>query len=149
MVLIGQDNVESCWESLDRLLKDYFAATIAKENVPPLDMNWPMYMRLQSARACVLICARESGRIIGFALYFVLHHPHHQTVLCAQCDILATRVDERGKGIGTKLVKYGEYVLRKRGVEIIQHNFRTCYETKPLFTKMGYTLEEHCYRKAL
>jgi GNAT superfamily N-acetyltransferase len=149
MLYVTQENVENCWEVLDKLVRDYYATTVASDDLPPLDWNWPMFVELQAQRALVLIVCREEGLIVGFLIYFVAYHPHHQRVLCAQCDTLATRVDRRGKGIGKKLIEFGEKLLKARGVQMVAHNYRTCYDAEPLFPKIGYKLEEHSYRKML
>jgi GNAT superfamily N-acetyltransferase len=148
MILLSQERVEAYWETLDKLVKEHVVPE-HKDDGPPIDMDWPMYMRVQASRALILVCARKGGHIVGFAMYYVMPHPHHKTLLCGHCDSLVTRVEDRGKGIGTKLIKFGEHVLRSRGVQYVLHNQKVPDGIEPLCAKLGYKLEEQSYRKAL
>jgi GNAT superfamily N-acetyltransferase len=141
--------VSLCSGELDALVKGYFATTIAKEGTPPLDMNWPLYEAMQETGALLLVTATHVDEIVGFGTYFIFYHPHHKTVACAQSDILAVKLRKRGKAIGKNIVMYAENELRELGVQIVTHQFRTCYDVEPLFPKLGYKLEEHSYRKVL
>jgi GNAT superfamily N-acetyltransferase len=143
------ESVAERYEQLDELLKDYFAKTIAKEGLPPLRMNWPAYIMLNDRNDLLLFCARgiDDGNLLGFVMYHIHPHLHHVGVINAACDILAVRVDARGRGVARTLMYEAEPVLRDHGVQYITHQFRTCYDVEPLFPKLGYKLIEQGYVK--
>ena len=129
---------------LDELLKDYFAKTEAKEGIPPLDMDWDLYIKLWD-RDQLIIMTAEEDKIEGFVMYHVNRHPHHRKVMTAICDILAVRPEIRSTGLGKLIVRTAEPVLKAVGVTMIVHSFRTIYDVKPVFLGLGYKLFEHNY----
>lgn len=141
--------VAQTWHELNALLHDYFTRTQAKEGLPQLRMNWAAYTELNEAGGIVLLTARDGDKLIGFVMYHVFPHLHHMGVINAACDIIAVDVDARGQGIARALMAHAEPVLRNRGVQYITHQFRTCYDTEPLFPKLGYKLFEQGYLKEL
>ena len=147
---VWQEAVQECYQQLDELLKDYFAKTVAKEGLPPLRMNWHAYITLNKQNHLLLFTARDDNdELVGFVMYHVHPHLHHMGTINASCDILAVHVDERGKGVATTLMREAERVLKDNGVHFITHQFRTCYDTEPLFPKLGYRLIEQGYLKEI
>ena len=143
-----EEPVSPSYHQLDDLLHEYFAKTIAQEGLPRLNMNWPAYIMLNCQGDLHLFTARdEKFKLYGFVMYFVHPHLHHNGLINAACDIIATRIDMRGKGIARMLMEYAESRLRNRGVHFITHQSRTCYDVEPLFPKLGYTLIEQGYFK--
>lgn len=142
--------VDAIYHEMDELLHDYFARTIASEGVPELRMNWTVYMQLNNAGNLLCFTARdENDELLGFVMYHIYPHLHHMGMLCAACDIVAVHVDERGNGVGAQLMEYAEPLLRNRGVQLVTHQFRTCYKVEPLFIKQGYKLFEQTYMKEI
>lgn len=145
------ESVQECYQELDELLHDYFAKTVAKEGLPPLRMNWPVYVTLNKRHDLLLFTARDDDRdaLCGFVMYHVHPHLHHMGVVNAACDILAVGVDHRGKGVAKQLMAEAEPVLKDRGAHYVTHQFRTCYDVEPLFPKLGYRLVEQGYLKEI
>lgn len=146
MILVNQSAVEACWETLDKLAREN--VDIDKDE-PALDINWPLFIRLQHERALMLVVARLDGRIIGFAMYYVMRHPHHQRVLIAQCDSLVVERDHRGKSVASRMIRGAEHILRNREVAYIIHDQKQVADITPLCAKLGYRLEAQSYRKVL
>lgn len=147
---IETEELDGCYKEMDALLLDYFAKTIAKEGLPPLNMNWMAYIHLSNSGSLVLITARDDRRkLVGFIMYLVHPHLHHVGVVNAACDIIAVAIEARGKGIARAMMKVAEPILKERGAKFITHQFRTCYDTEPLFPRLGYRLIEQSYLKEL
>jgi GNAT superfamily N-acetyltransferase len=143
-----EEPIHPTYHQLDDLLHEYFAKTIAAEGLPRLNMNWPAYIMLNERDDLVLFTARtEKFELLGFVMYFIHPHLHHAGITNAACDIIATDLKMRGKGIARMLIEYAESRLRNRGVHFITHQSRTCYDVEPLFPKLGYTLIEQGYLK--
>jgi GNAT superfamily N-acetyltransferase len=143
------EHVSDTYEELDALVREYHACTVAPQGLPPLDINWPVFCAMQDAGMLELYTAREKDELLGCLIYHVYPHLHHRNHLTAACDRLAVRPKHRGQGIGRSLMEYAEPRLRAAGVHSITHLYRTCYNTKPLFPKLGYKLIEYGYMKEL
>ena len=136
--------------AISALVKAYYAATPAHTGLPPYDFNWNVYMTLQRQDMLLLVTARtEEEGLCGVGLYVLSEHPHHRGWVGAECDTLAVDHTMRGKGIGRGIVQYAEQVLKQHGVQFMVHKYRTCYQTEPLFPKLGFELAEHSYMKVL
>jgi GNAT superfamily N-acetyltransferase len=148
---IQVEPLKKCVVEMSAILLEYWKATEAHEGMPPLDMNWEYYTEQEAAQQFVLITARVGAdkELIGFAMYIVIMHPHHKTVRFAICDILAVKLGYRDVGIGSKLVKAAEPLLKMYYVKQIVHQCRTVYDVEPLFPKLGFTLIEQSYMKAV
>jgi GNAT superfamily N-acetyltransferase len=148
-MILKVERVQETYKELDELVHDYYASTVAAEDMPPLDFNWSVYCALEHAGMLKLYTARNKDDLVGFVLYHVYPHLHHRTYMTAACDTLAVKPEQRGKGIGRALMEYAEPQLKKCDVKSITHQFRTCYTAKPLFPKLGYKLIEYGYLKEL
>jgi GNAT superfamily N-acetyltransferase len=144
-----EEDVSVVYEELDELVREYYASTVASEDVPPINFDWPVYCSLQHVGMLKLFIAYEGNELAGFLMYQIAPHLHHRGTLNALCDTLAVRPQHRSKGIGRALMKFAEPVLEELGVDCITHQFRTCYEDTPLFPKLGYKLIEYGYLKEL
>ena len=146
---IQTEHVIDVFHEMDELVKNYFARTEAAEGMLPLDMDWDFYITLQGRDKLVLITVRDEKYLVGFVMYVIGAHPHHKGRRTASCDILATRLEMRGMGLGTTMVRAAEDYLKSRKVQMVVHGFRTCYSAEPLFPKLGYNLIEQSYMKVL
>ena len=146
---IQVEPLKQCVVEMSAILLGYWKTTEAAVGVPPLDMDWDYYAAQEAAQQLVLITAREDKEMVGFVMYIVMMHPHHKTVRYALCDILAVKLGYRNVGIGAKLVTAAEPLLKQYYVKRMLHGFRTVYDTEPLFPKLGYTLFEQNYMKAI
>lgn len=135
---------------MEELVRDFFAKTEAGSNRPPLDYNWRSYQTLYEMDMFIVYVARDEGRMLGFAMYTIFMHPHHQTVKMAMCELLGTRFSERGRGVGTALLDYAENALREEGVSRMIQGDRYYHGRTPIFEKRpGYVLVERFYVKVL
>jgi GNAT superfamily N-acetyltransferase len=146
------DEVEYCHQELDALLMEHMPRPAERERMLPMRVDWLAFRRLEHAGGVVLVTARDDefgGRVLGFVLYFVVPNMHHAGTIIAACDFLVVADDMRGLGIAANLMKVAEPILRERGVSFITHMFCVCYDTQPLFPKLGYALIEQAYLKEL
>lgn len=146
---IRRERLPACINDLDKLLLDYFERTNAQEGQPKLDMNWAQLMGLDDRGHLCIFTARDNGRLRGFGMYVMMKHLHHATTKWAMCDILAVDPDVRGTGVATQIVEHAAKKLKHMNVDYMVHGYRTIYDVKPLFPKLGFTLIEHSYMKAL
>jgi GNAT superfamily N-acetyltransferase len=149
-VIYNYEHVREFYRDADKLLHVYFRHTVAREGVPLLDMNWELFKDLQEKQHLLCVTARETDDTLrGFVMYILSYAPHHKTVLCATCDILAVDLDYRNRGIGRMIIETAETLLVARGVELIIQFYRTGYDDVPLFEKLGFDKYEVGYMKRL
>ena len=137
-------------EELTTLLNAYYDATPAHTDIPPYDLDWPLYNTLQDVGMLFITTARDNEdgyKLYGAGLYMVMQSPHHRTMRIAECDILAVSHTRRGEGIGSTLLDFSINALRDQGVQRVVHRYRTCYNTTPLFEKHDFKLQEHTYSR--
>src|SRR5215469_1456361 len=154
-MIIEQGTIRDHGRQCGYIVEDYFTRTIASQGMVPLNFKWNMYEALENAKACKLFIAHYAwgqmayGLIHGFALYIVQPHLHHDNQMVAQCDMIGVRPQSRNRGIGKALIEHATEALRKDGVTHMVHHHRVIYDTKPLFAKLGFKLEELGYVKEL
>src|SRR5215475_10938247 len=112
---------------MDELVHEYFRDTIAKENLPLLDIDWKVYIELERVGNTVVVGAWDEGKLVGFVMYVVMEHPHHKRVRYAHCDIIGVLPAYRGQRIGRLLIAASEHLLRDKGVHYVCHGERVEY----------------------
>lgn len=142
-------SIERDAQEVEDLVRDYYARTIARNGMKPLNFKWQTYKTLEQAGACRLFTARFNRMLVGFTLYVVQDHFHHDDQNVAQCTMIGVRPEFRNKGIGRALVEYAEEWFKADGVTHMVHHHRVIYKVKPLFEHLGFRLEELGYVKEL
>jgi len=151
LLAIEEIRIEDYFGAMDYIVHHYYAVGGHKVAglQPPIDIAWDKLQRLEEEGHTLTVGAIDDVSLIGFVLYLIINHLHHQTVKIALCDILAVSPNHRGRGIGRALMKHAEPLLCNEGVKQVAHGFRTCYDEEPLFPKLGYRLIEQTYAKEL
>jgi GNAT superfamily N-acetyltransferase len=145
----SQGSIEHDAHDVGELVRDYYTRTIANHGMRPLAFKWETYKVLEQENACRLFLAREDDTLVGFALYVVQDHLHHENQIVAHCTMIGVRPEYRNMGIGRALIGFAEAWFREHGVTHMVHHHRTIYNVKPLFEDMGFKLEELGYVKEL
>ena len=131
---------------IDTLLADYYQNTVASEDIPPYDFDWPVYHRAYEHGSLLVVTAREDDETLaGVAIYCISNHPHHRRLCCASCDMISVDHKKRGRGIGSMLLMISIELLKARGVQLINHTYRTVYDTSPMFLRHGFKEWERSY----
>lgn len=136
-------------KDIERIVFDYYSRTIASMNTKPLKFRWTTYKALEQAEACKLFIAMDDNKTIGFSLYVMQDHLHHDLQRVAHCTMMGVEPEYRGKGIGRELISYAEDWFRRNGVTHMVHMHRTIYKVTPLFESLGFRLDELGYVKEL
>lgn len=145
----GPCGAASLRDDMHRLIRAYYSATPAHTGLPEYNFNWPLYEAMEKSGQLLVLTARDAGALIGFAIYVVTEHPHHRGWQIAECDTIAVAHTARGQGIGRTLLEAALGILKNLGVKTVAQRYRTCYNTTPLFSELGFTCAEHVYVKEL
>jgi GNAT superfamily N-acetyltransferase len=137
-------------DEIDAFMHAYFARTNAQVDLPTLDLSWSLYHHLDDAGKLAVFTARDDdGKLMGFVMYVLAVNPHHSVLYTASCDTIAVDPDHRGKGIGRTLYLFAESRLIDMDIKQVVHHYRTVYDEKPMFPRLGFKLVEHVYAKEI
>lgn len=116
----------------------------------PLTPDFERYYRAEAANQLRIFTARLQGKIIGYAVFFILHHMHYATSKQAQQDILYLAQDQRGNGIGSQLFDWSESQLKSEGVQVISQHVKAAHPVLGFMCeKRGFQLQDLVYTKRL
>lgn len=152
---IQEINIELWHPQMDDIIEDYYKNDKKTRTgmMPDIDINWQRLLDIERGGASLCVGALDEDmvddQLVGFAIYFMATHHHHRTVMMATCDTLAVALRYRSQGIGRQLVLAAEPLLRDKGVKLVAHGHRVCYEREPIFPQLGFVLEELIYVKEL
>jgi ribosomal protein S18 acetylase RimI-like enzyme len=147
---IGVGTIEDDAYEVGELVRDYYTRTIASHGMRPLAFKWNTYKELEKRGECTLFTMRDNEDLVGFALYIIQDHLHHEKQRVAHCTMIGVKPEYRGRGIGRALIVFAEEAwFKKRGITHMVHHHRTIYNVTPLFESMGFKLEELGYVKEL
>lgn len=138
-------------EKLDRNLIDETEAIIAENYAEtsqfhqPLDINWNMYMVLDTAFKAFVM--RDEDRIVGILFFALDQYPHIQTWLMAQQLTFYVTPDYRRFSL--QMIKLSEDYFRDLGVDIVIQSAR--YDTPfcSVLDAKGYQRTDITYTKRL
>lgn len=136
-------------DEIDTYLEEQYDHSVASTDIPRYDHDWMTYRDLQAMGLLVVVVARIDGSLAGYTMYTLTPMLHHKSINIAICDGVVTCMQHRGKGIGRKLVEFAMAECKRRGANRIVNHYRVCYDTEPLFPKLGFKLIEHVYMKEL
>lgn len=111
------------------------------------DPDFARYKRIDEAGACLFLAARDEGRLVGYAVFFIAHSVHHQTMLVAHGDALYMLPEYRGHGLG--LYRQAEAMLKERGVKRIGFSVDRDSYLHMLLRSVGYRDDEIMVEKDL
>jgi hypothetical protein len=80
--------------------------------------DWRMYEALEAAGALAIFTARDGATLVGYAVFFVVKHPHHEGMRLAQNDILFLEKPYRRGRNALRFVEFCELQLQCRADRI-------------------------------
>lgn len=138
MVIFAVEGFEDCWPEAQPLLARHYREIATHQDIP-LDVDVDAYRGLEQAGRLCIVTARDGGRLVGYAVFVVMPAPHYRGSLQAQQDVLYIAPSARGRLLGSRLVRFSEEVLRRRGVQVVfQH-------VKAQHPALGVLLRHHGY----
>ena len=113
----------------------------------PLRPDLKKYAAMEATGMMKCYTAREYGKIIGYAVWFILHHMHYQDTLMAMNDIIYIAKEKRGSMTGIKLLEYSEKELKQFGVQTIGLHIKKVFDWGRVAERIGYECVESTYQK--
>lgn len=89
--------------------------------------------------------ARDKGKIVGYAFYFVYHNTVYRDKLMACNEVLFVHKDYRKGFFGYKFLKWLDCQLEEYGVDWIYQHTKAKKDFGKLYEKLGYNLIDYTY----
>lgn len=114
----------------------------------PLEPNYERYHALENLNLAKLYTARtEDGKLVGYAVFFVMPHIHYQSMQLAQCDIVF--IEKKNRGYGSAFFQFCDDCLQKDGVNVVAHHVKSKHNFSFMLERSGYELMDLIYVKRL
>ena len=114
-----------------------------------LNPNIKLYLELAKIKMYMVYVARDTGRIVGYAGYFINPNFHYQAYTYATQDVVYVEKSRRGVMLGSKLLNYADNELQKIGVDVVTHHVKVKQDFGELLKRNGYTWVEKIFMKRL
>jgi len=140
--------VSDLWEEAMPLLEAHWREVAHYQDIE-LKPDVETYARMQAAGQLRCYTARDSGRLIGYVVFFVRPNPHYAASIQAHQDVLFVALDYRRGMVGVRLIKVAEQRLRAEGAQVIYHHAKRTNKVGELLARLGYELVDEIYAKRL
>jgi GNAT superfamily N-acetyltransferase len=149
MIKMQVEKCMDCKDEVGPLLDAHYQELTLHKDVVKLNVDWELYDNLEKAGLVFCITAREDGKLIGYALFFVKQHIHYKDLKVASNDVLFLDKAHRKGMTGVKLIKKSEQELNKIGVQKIVWHAKQSNYLGELLMVMGYGVEDILFGKIL
>ena len=141
--------VSGLWDEAMPLLEKHYRE-IARYKDIALDPDRAVYAAIEAAGKLRCYTGRDGGRLVGYAVFFLMTDPHRRTVLQALQDVLFIEPQSR-KGLmaGVRLIRYAEEQLAAEGVQVVYHHVKLINRLGNLLGSIGYEIDGEVYAKRL
>ena len=154
-------SVEFLWEDYCPSLREEMAPLLERHwkeiaHYPdiPLAPDWDLYQKTHEIGALQVFTARERkdgatalGRLLGYAVFFVLPNFHHRGSLQAQQDALF--IEKEHRSFGARFIEWCDKRLALMNVEIVMHQVKITHDFGPLLEHLGYKKIASIYHRRL
>lgn len=102
----------------------------------PLDPDWEEYQRSADLGILHITAARESGKLVGYAVAFVKRGLHYKSTLFGNWDLYWIDPKARGHWVGVRLFREVERALKARGVVKMTNARKIWQDNEPIFRRL-------------
>lgn len=145
-------HVESFEERLDELkvlLPDHYRELALNQDEVPLDPQYDTYIANEHLGGLLFVVLRDAGVMVGYYIGFIAPGLHYKTCLTCITDIFYVRPDKRNGTAGTKMFRFVEKELKRRGVNRWFTGSKVAHDASALFDYLKFERVEIFYSKWL
>jgi GNAT superfamily N-acetyltransferase len=142
MIKFGVERYYQVSEDIKELIKLHYEEIAVNKDVIPLDPDWDRYKALDDSGLIMTVTARDEGKLIGYAIFFVTSHLHYKSTVYANNDLLYLHPDYRKGLVGVRLITISEGFLKQRGVTKIMWHIKFNKDFSRLLHHLGYVDED-------
>ena len=113
------DRICDCLEEVKPLLKKHCEES--EDLGFPLDPDYELYLRIEREGLTRSFSVRDNGKIVGYAVFIVRHHPHYRTVVTDNADVIFIEKEFRG---GKSFIEWCIEQLKVMGVKVVVYNVK-------------------------
>jgi GNAT superfamily N-acetyltransferase len=117
------------------------------EDPQNVDAYWSAVKETRTRRGDVLV-ADADGEVVGVCQVLVFQHFQHTGGWCCEVESVHVRSDQRGRGVGTKLLEAAEAFAREQGcyrIQLTSNNVRE--DAHRFYTRLGYEASHQGFKK--
>lgn len=112
-----------------------------------LNPDFDLYIKMEEMGMTKCYIARDEGKMAGYAVFFIKHHPHYKQSLFATQDIIF--IDSERRGTGLFLIKFCDEELKKIGVQVVSHHIKFAHDWSKALERLGYEKQDIILTKRL
>ena len=144
------ENWKTLWNEGRDLFYAHWQELGLNKDVITLDVDNERYIDMDKSGILHVLTARESGKLVGYYVAFVLPHGHYKNSgLMAFTDFYYIVNEFRVGGAGAKLFIEAERTLRERGVVKAYLSCKVHQDHSPLFEGLGWNKSDYAFTKML
>ena len=133
----------------DELLEKHYDALAFKVPGFTLDPDWDQYDALESSGALVCFTARDEGKLVGYAVFFLTWMLKSKTLRIAANDVFFLAPGYRGRDGLRDFMRYAENELLEYGADVVSMTVKFDRDWSPVLRRLGYADEEKTVMKSL
>lgn len=135
-----REKAQECFAEALPLLQEHWKEVETHLDIP-VDPDFAEYEMAENAGRVATFTARdESGKLIGYAVFFLRNNLHYKTSLQACQDLLF--ISREHRGMNGEFISYCDDQLRALGVQIVYQPIKVAHNFGPLLEKLGYSLTD-------
>jgi GNAT superfamily N-acetyltransferase len=115
----------------------------------PFDPDYDLYANQDQAGMLHFTTMRDSGRLVGYYINIIGHHPHYRGSLFAFLDSFFLLPEYRRGTAGIRLFRVMEQSMRGLGVQKMTAVSTFKRDVSPLFRRLGWKPVETTFTKVL
>jgi|SRR5208283_703751 len=148
MTVFSKESFHSVKDEIKPLVEKHWNELASYKDIP-LNINYKMYAVSDAIEELEIYTVRESGDLIGYAIFFVRQPLHYLGSMWAIADVIWLHPDFRRNSVGRGFVKFCEDRLKIRGVQVITYGMKLSHPALGrLLESEGYTpVEVHHQKK--
>lgn len=147
-VEFGIEKFSDVWDEMMPLITKHYEE-IARYKDIALSPDKEKYVTLNEKEFAKLFTIRNSGELIGYAVFFIAPHIHYSDVIHAHQDVLFLTKEHRGKMVGARFLKWCEDRLAENGVMWITQHVKAKHNFGRMLERIGYELMDLVYTKRI
>lgn len=123
-----------------------------------LDPDWPQYYAMEEQGLLLCLGAYVDLELVGYTVDFlIVSHPHYRGMCVGQADVIYVAPEHRAGGVGVRLIKKGEQLIREWAKKVDKPCLRLEHAKdteagkalRELLPRMGYHVQDIIFSKEL
>lgn len=148
-ILFSKEKVLGVADEIEPLLRQHYEEVALHQDVVPLDPDWARYVAMEEDGNLLVYTVRKEGRLVGYAVFFLVPHIHYRTTLVASNDILYLHPSCRRGTLALRFIKWVEQQAKACGAKRIMWHVKKENDWSAILHRIDYQTEEYILGKIL